>query len=139
MTPESTERAKSDLASREDAGNEDAGNEDAGNEDTGNEDASNAAVTASIVAEHGGGEAAYSMFEVRNISTGGAFFAGSLFLELHEEFTVELSLRDVSLRARARVVALEYGDIPGMAVEFLQLSDGDRALIEAWTSAATRG
>ena len=79
--------------------------------------------------EDGGSEARYAMFSAKNVSPDGAFLATSLFLELGEDVTLELSLGSDTVRAEARVVALETGDEPGMTVEFAGLDDSDRALI----------
>ena len=109
MNPESMERAKSEPAKQSVEGD---------------------GVVARIIADGGDGEASYAMFEVRDISPNGAFLAGTLFLELSEEFTIELSLGDTSLRTRVRVTALEQGEVPGMVVVFSALSDSHRALLE---------
>ena len=95
-------------------------------------------VIASVVGSHDDNEVAYSMYEARGLSPDGVFLAGSLFLELNEEFTVELILGDARLRTRARVTAVERGAAPGMAVVFANLSDSDRALLEREAGRATQ-
>ena len=116
MNPESMERAKSEQGGRESV--------------------SSAVVTASVVSERD--QAAYTMFEARDISPDGAFLAGSLLLELNEEFTVELSLGETAIRTRARVASLAQGEAPGMVIVFSELSDDHRALLERAKDAATQ-
>lgn len=89
----------------------------------------NVAVSVSVVVGQGAGESTYPMFEVRDLSPDGAFFASWLFLELHEEITVEIAMGDETVRLRAQVEALHKGDTPGMAVAFLDLNDEQRALL----------
>lgn len=112
--------------------------ERANNDGTKNNSATGSVITASVMTDpKGDGDAAaYSMFEAREISANGAFLVGSLFLELNEEFTVELALGGGQVRARAKVAAIARGDLPGMTVEFSDLSDGDRALLEAQANEA---
>jgi len=86
-------------------------------------------ISASIVTERDDGEAVYKMFEVHELSPDGAFLSSWLFLELHEEITVELSMGDETLRLRAQVEGLHKGEAPGMEVKFLDLNDEQRALL----------
>jgi hypothetical protein len=84
------------------------------------------AVTASIA----GPDGSYAMFEAHRIDPRGAFLAGTLLLELDEEFTVELSFADASrLRVRARVDRVQRDVEPGMTVSFSDLSEADRKLL----------
>jgi len=87
-------------------------------------------VTASIVSGNGASGGAYPMFRARDISPQGALLVGGLFLEVDEEFTVELALGDRLVRATARVVRLEQAEPSAvqelaMRVSFTGLSAAD--------------
>ena len=95
-----------------------------------------AVVTASIVSGNGASSgAAYPMFRARDISPQGALLVGGLFLEVDEEFTLELALGDQLVRATARVVRLDQAE-PGMRVSFSGLSD---AALETLKMRSKRG
>ena len=85
------------------------------------------AVSASIVGAGGSGE--YAMFVASTLSANGAFLRGDVFLEVEEEFTVELARGEASVRVRARVESLERGDAPGMTVTFVGVSSDARNTI----------
>lgn len=81
-----------------------------------------AARAAVIPARSGGTPAPDAMFEARKISTAGAFLAGTLLLEVDEDFTVELAFDDgATVTTRARVTRVSRGADPGMDVSFLDL------------------
>jgi hypothetical protein len=95
--------------------------------------AADAEVSAAVI-ERGPSGGAYAMFAAVTFRPGGggAFFAGPVLFEREEEFTVRLSSPAATLQLRARVV--EVGGAPdgppGVAVEFVGLSDEDRRTIE---------
>lgn len=80
--------------------------------------------------DDGEDDARYAMFSASEITPSGAFLASSLLLELGEQITLEMSLDGESIRAQARVVGLDTGEVPGMRVEFSELRDNARQLIE---------
>lgn len=86
---------------------------------------------AAIVADEDGG-GAYKMFEARDLSTEGAFLAGTLLLEEGEEFDVELSFEDeAAVKVRARVTGVQSGgERPGMSVSFTRLEERARKELE---------
>ncbi|MHB8419032.1 MAG: PilZ domain-containing protein [Myxococcales bacterium] len=71
-------------------------------------------------------------FDTQDLSIGGAFLRADLLLEQGEELEIEFELPGVSqpLRSRARVAWVRRGETdrsaPGMGIEFLDLSPGDR-------------
>jgi hypothetical protein len=94
------------------------------------DDAMAGPVVACAVVTEGEGASVYPMFEVKRLDVDGAFLAGSLFLEVGEITTVELSWDEQTrIRVRVRVASLERGDEPGMSVVFPELDDGERKLI----------
>jgi hypothetical protein len=83
------------------------------------------------------GEARYTMFAVRELSSQGAFLASELLLEADEEITLELSRgSEPALRVRARVVELATatGSARGMRVAFTGLDAESRARLEELAS-----
>lgn len=68
----------------------------------------------------------------QDISAGGAFVRSDLLFEIGEELVLAFTLPSGrTIRARGRVVrvAREIGDeggVPGMGIQFVDLSDGDR-------------
>jgi hypothetical protein len=86
---------------------------------------------ASVVVTRDDAIAVYPMFEAIRLTTEGAFLAGSLFLEVGEITTLELSWdQGTRVRVQARVISLSRGEEPGMAVVFLELDERERKLIE---------
>ena len=85
-----------------------------------------------------GEETRYSMFTASQVTPDGAFLASSLLLELGEEVTLELTLGSDKVRANARVVALDSGELSGMRVEFANMSASDRQLIQDQTAGSDR-
>lgn len=80
-------------------------------------------------------ESSYTMFDITQITSKGAFLASSLFLERGEQVTLELSLsNNVEIRTDARVVGLDAGRTPGINVEFSNLDASDAALLEERTA-----
>jgi hypothetical protein len=80
--------------------------------------------TAAAIVSESDGQPRYAMFEATRITGAGAFLAGPLLLEVHEDFLLELTLPDGdTVRARARVVRVAHGDEPGMDVSFVDLPD----------------
>jgi hypothetical protein len=85
---------------------------------------------AELVLGREGGERRYSMFEVRELSPGGAVLEGGLLLEMDEELTMDLVLDDgAPVRVQARVVGLQR-ELPGVEVIFPELGERDRTRIE---------
>ena len=83
-------------------------------------------VTTTVVPDDSS-DATYSMLEPTALTTDGGFLAGSLFFEVHEEFTLQVSRANVeTLRVRVRVVEIERGEEPGMWVEFVGMDDVER-------------
>ncbi len=83
-------------------------------------------VCASVVGASG---TSYAMYDAIQLSVSGAFLRGRIFLELEEEFIVELVRGDASVRVRARVDSLDRGETPGMKVTFVGLGSADRNVI----------
>ena len=83
-----------------------------------------------VVARHDD-STSYPMYEAQALTPKGFFLAGSLFLEVDEELTVEFALDGGShVRTRVRVERVDHGSVPGMAVLFAELSDSDREKLE---------
>jgi hypothetical protein len=92
---------------------------------------------AELVLAREGGERRYSMFEVRELSPGGAVLQGGLLLEMDEELTMDLVLDEgAPVRVRARVVGLQR-ELPAVEVIFPELGEGDRTRIENRTATAS--
>lgn len=93
-------------------------------------DAASTRPRAELVLGRDGGEHGYAMFEVRELSPGGAVLAGGLLLEMDEELTLDLVLdEDTPVRVRARVVGL-LRELPAVAVSFAELGERERTRIE---------
>jgi hypothetical protein len=85
---------------------------------------------AELVLAREGAERRYAMFEVRELSPGGAVLEGGLLLEMDEELTVDLVLdEDAPVRVHARVVGL-LRELPAVAVRFPELGERDRTRVE---------
>jgi c-di-GMP-binding flagellar brake protein YcgR len=76
-------------------------------------------------------------FDSADVSGGGAFLRSDLLFEIGDIITIEFDLPGgPHVSARGRVVRVSRGvggrrdEAPGMGVEFLDLSPGDRAAIE---------
>lgn len=71
----------------------------------------------------------------RDLSNGGAFIASDILFEIGEELDLELTLPEsqTRVRARGRVVWVnrrdEGDEVPGMGVQFIDLSDEDKAAL----------
>jgi uncharacterized protein (TIGR02266 family) len=78
------------------------------------------------------------LFETLDLSVGGAFLHSELLLEQDETFSVEFRVPGVNrlMRAQARVAWVrrfpEPGQEPGMGVQFLDMSEGDQRVLEAY-------
>jgi hypothetical protein len=91
---------------------------------------------AELVLAREGGERRYSMFEVRELSPGGAVLQGGLLLEMDDELTMDLVLDEgAPVRVQARVVGLQR-ELPAVEVIFPELGEGDRTRIENRTTTA---
>ncbi len=76
-------------------------------------------------------------FVSHDVSTGGAFLKSELLLEQGETMSLEFEVPDEGpVRAQARVAWVrrfpEAGQVAGMGVEFIGLSDATRASIARW-------
>jgi c-di-GMP-binding flagellar brake protein YcgR len=77
-------------------------------------------------------------FDSADVSGGGAFLRSDLLFEIGDLITIEFDLPGGGphVSARGRVVRVSRGssgrrdEAPGMGVEFIDLSPGDRAAIE---------
>jgi uncharacterized protein (TIGR02266 family) len=75
-------------------------------------------------------------FDPADVSTGGAFLRSDLLFEVGELLTLQFQLPDggPTIRAQGRVVRVSRevskDHVPGMGVEFVDLSPDDRAAIE---------
>jgi hypothetical protein len=86
---------------------------------------------ASVVVTEGDTASVYPMFEVKRLTSDGAFLAGSLFLEVGETAMMELWWDErTQVRLQVRVISLARGDEPGMSVVFPELDERERKLIE---------
>ena len=84
----------------------------------------NRKTAATIVSTGVDGAPRYAMYEAERVTGQGAFLTGPLLLEAHEDFTVELALPNGEIvRSQARVLGIEHGEVPGMNVSFIGLSD----------------
>jgi uncharacterized protein (TIGR02266 family) len=78
------------------------------------------------------------LFEGIDLSVGGAFIRSELLLEQDETLSVEFRVPGVNrlMRAEARVAWVrrfpEPGQEPGMGVQFLNMSEADRRVLEAY-------
>jgi Tfp pilus assembly protein PilZ len=75
-------------------------------------------------------------FGAADVSTGGAFLRSDLLFEVGELLNLEIQLPAARLiKARGRVVRVSRDSaedrVPGMGIEFVDLSAEDRAAIEA--------
>jgi len=90
----------------------------------------NGAIRARIVG--GAGKTSYDMYEAQDVSLKGAFLAGPLFLEVDEEFIVELAFADdANVRVRAKVMAIERDSKIGISIGFPALTNRERRKLEA--------
>lgn len=76
-------------------------------------------------------------FVSQDVSTGGAFLKSDLLLEQGEALSLEFAVPDEGpVHAQARVAWVrrfpEAGQSAGMGVEFIGISDADRAAILRW-------
>jgi uncharacterized protein (TIGR02266 family) len=76
-------------------------------------------------------------FDSRDLSVGGAFLRSDLLFEVGEEVRVDFALPDGHrVHARGRVVRVsrerDGGQVPGMGIEFIALTDPDRAAVRAF-------
>ena len=71
-------------------------------------------------------------FGAADVSPGGAFLRSDLLFEVGEILNLEIELPGKTrLKTRGRVVRVSRGETPpGMGIEFVDLSDADRAAIE---------
>jgi uncharacterized protein (TIGR02266 family) len=76
-------------------------------------------------------------FDSKDLSVGGAFLRSDLLFEVGEELRIEFSLPDgPRVRAHGRVVRVsrerDPGNVPGMGIEFTDLSAEDREAVRAF-------
>ena len=76
-------------------------------------------------------------FDARDLSVGGAFLRSDLLFEVGEEVCVDFSLPGGHrVHARGRVVRVsrerDGGQVPGMGIEFIALTDPDRDAVRAF-------
>ncbi|PZR05543.1 MAG: hypothetical protein DI536_31995 [Archangium gephyra] len=76
-------------------------------------------------------------FVSQDVSSGGAFLKSELLLEQGEALSVQFDVpNEGPVRAEARVAWVrrfpEVGQFAGMGVEFVSISDADRAAIVRW-------
>ena len=95
------------------------------------------AVRVSVVGHNA--SSSYTMFDAIDVTPEGAFFSGSMFLELDEEVKVQLDLDGGDpIEVLAKVTELDRSR-PGMFVVFSQLNaDGRKAITERLKSPSTR-
>jgi hypothetical protein len=77
------------------------------------------------------------VFDAQDLSVGGAFLRSDLLFEVDEELDVEFTLPPGhKVRARGRVVRVSRersgGEMPGMGIKFIGLSDADREAVRAF-------
>lgn len=74
-------------------------------------------------------------FEAADVSPGGAFLCSDLLFEIGEVLNLNIELPGRQIQARGRVVRVSRGSSPdqppGMGIEFVDLSPGDRAAVQA--------
>lgn len=76
------------------------------------------------------------VWETADLSIGGTFLVSELLLEPEETLLLEFRIppSDTPIRAEAKVAWVrrfpKEGELPGMGVRFLKMSDPDRALLE---------
>jgi len=74
-------------------------------------------------------------FESADVSPGGAFLCSDLLFEIGEVLNLNIELPGRKIQARGRVVRVSRGTTPdqppGMGIEFVDLSPGDRAAVQA--------
>ena len=78
-------------------------------------------------------------FSTQDMSTGGAFVRSHLLFEIGEVLSLQFALPDGrAIRASGKVVrvARDTGDdvVPGMGIQFVDLSDADREALKALVS-----
>ena len=87
----------------------------------------------SAILERNGETSHYSMFDITRITPNRAFLAGSLLFELGESVRLQLSFGDdVDVGLEARVVGAAHDPVPGVEVEFTDLNEDDRTVINDW-------
>ncbi|MFW5878971.1 MAG: PilZ domain-containing protein [Myxococcota bacterium] len=75
------------------------------------------------------------LLDSRDLSEGGAFIASDLFFDIGEELDLELQVPNTerTVRARGRIAWVGRGEDgdnpPGMGLQFIDLSEEDRALL----------
>jgi type IV pilus assembly protein PilZ len=83
------------------------------------------------------------LFDSRNVSEGGVFLKSELLLEVGETLWLSFVLPGtaMAIRTRGRVVWVhrtpndnDPTDIPGMGVQFLDLSDAEQAALQVYLS-----
>lgn len=78
------------------------------------------------------------LFEAADLSAGGSFLKSDLLLETGEQLALEFFVPGVpqGMKAHARVAWVrrfpEAGEPAGMGVEFLSMSEADRAILTAY-------
>jgi uncharacterized protein (TIGR02266 family) len=80
-------------------------------------------------------------FSTHDLSTGGAFVRSQLLFEIGEVLSLQFALPNGhTIRASGKVVrvARDAGDdvVPGMGIQFVDLSDDDRKALQALVGAA---
>jgi len=83
-------------------------------------------------------------FSTHDLSTGGAFIRSHLLFEIGEVLSMQFSLPDgraVKLAGKVVRVARDTGDdvVPGMGIQFVDLSDTDRDALGRLAADAARG
>jgi Tfp pilus assembly protein PilZ len=84
------------------------------------------------------------LFDTQDLSLGGAFIRSDLLFEVGEELGLAFTLpTGAAVEARGRVVRVvrDSGDdvSPGMGIQFVQLSEGDKRAILALAQAGADG
>ena len=80
-------------------------------------------------------------FDSRDLSVGGAFLRSDLLFEVGEEVRIDFTLpAGHRVHARGRVVRVsrerDGGQVPGMGIEFIALTDADREAVRAFIAGA---
>ncbi len=84
------------------------------------------------------------LFEAVDVSAGGAFLRSDILLEQGEALVLEFRVPGVPrlMRSAAKVAWVrrfpKEGELPGMGVQFLALTEEDRAVLQTFLAAGAR-